>query len=70
MDGATAAPGVRALISQAAQALRAQGACGGWVSAPLNFAAGTNKYRGATNMGIGIGIPGTVVTVNGKQVCQ
>jgi hypothetical protein len=70
VDGATADPGVRALISQAGQALHAQGACGGWVSAPFNFAAGTNKYRPATNMGIGIGIPGTVVTVNGQQVCR
>jgi hypothetical protein len=61
---------VTQLIADTSKTLRALGACGGWMSAPLEYAAGTNKPRDATAMGIGIGIGGTVVVVNGHKECR
>ena len=70
IDGATPDPAVLALKADESKTLRALGACGGWMSAPLSYAAGTNKFRSAAGSGIGIGIGGTVVTENGKKVCK
>jgi len=70
VDGATPDPGLRAAMAQAGKRLRAAGYCGGWVSAPSFFAAGTNKYRSNTAMGVGVGIGGSVVTKDGKRTCK
>src|SRR4051812_22650365 len=70
VEGHPVDPGVAQLKREASKTLRALGACGGWMSSPLDYSAGTNKPRAATAMGIGIGIGGTVVTENGKKVCK
>lgn len=67
---ATVAPAVSRLKAEAQKKLRAMGGCGGWMNGPLEYAAGTNKYRAATNVGVGITIGGSFQTVNGKQVCR
>ena len=70
VDGAAPDPGMKAAIAQAAKKLRAVGYCGGWMNAPSLFAAGTNKYRANTNVGIGVGIGGTASVINGKKICK
>lgn len=70
VEGHPQAAEVARLKGEAGKTLRAEGYCGGWNSAPLRFAAGTNKYRDATAVGIGIGVGGTVVTQGGQQVCK
>ena len=70
VDGHPRDPEVTQLEKEEGQRLRAGGACGGWMSAPLLFSAGTNKWKADTNMGIGIGIGGSVVVVNGKKTCR
>jgi len=63
-------PEVLRLKTEAGKKLRALGACGGWNSAPLLFAAGTNKFRTCTGSPIGVGTGGTVKVENGKKVCK
>lgn len=58
VEGATPDPQLNRLKAAAGARLRDAGYCGGWVSGETFFAAGTNKYRSNTAMGIGIGIPG------------
>jgi hypothetical protein len=70
IEGHARDPAVTRLIAQAGRDLRALGACGGWNSAPLEFAAGTNRFKSAAAAGIGVGIGGTVVTVNGQRTCR
>lgn len=70
VDGHAVDPGLVLAREEAGRKIRAAGACGGYMSAPYFFAVGANKYRSDTAMGIGIGIGGTWVTENGKQVCR
>ena len=70
VDGATADPALRAVVAQSSKTLRAAGFCGSWINADSFFAAGTNKWRSNTATGIGVGIGGTVATVDGKKVCK
>jgi len=70
-EGHAEDPGVTQAKADARRELFELGACGsGWMSAPMNYAAGTNRYRSATGSGVGISLAGTVVVVGGKKECR
>ena len=70
-EGATPDPGVVQAKNDARKELFALGACGsGWMSAPMDYAAGTDKYRSATGSGVGISLEGQVVMVDGHKTCR
>jgi hypothetical protein len=70
VEGATPDPALIELKKQAGKKLREAGYCGGWINGDTFFAAGTNKYRSNTAVGIGIGIGGSVVIKDGKKTCH
>ena len=70
VEGATPDPGMKAALAASRNMLRAAGFCGGYISADSYYFAGTNKPRSNTGAGIGLGLGGTAVTVNGQKVCK